>query len=71
VYGPHASADDIERIKLLKWIREYSNKNLEIKYVSGQAYSKDVESYKIIIHCSDCTLNRKGMLSRLNKAVEK
>jgi esterase/lipase len=32
----HVSADDIERIKLPKWIREYSNKNLEIKYVSGQ-----------------------------------
>jgi [FeFe] hydrogenase H-cluster maturation GTPase HydF len=66
----HASADDIGRIKLPKWIREYSNKNLEIKYVSGQDYPKDVASYKIIIHCGGCTLNRKDMLSRLNKAVE-
>lgn len=66
----HASADDIGRIKLPKWIREYSNKSLEIKYVSGQDYPKDVASYKIIIHCGGCTLNRKGMLSRLNKAVE-
>jgi [FeFe] hydrogenase H-cluster maturation GTPase HydF len=66
----HASADDIGKIKLPKWIREYSNKNLEIKYVSGQDYPKDVASYKIIIHCGGCTLNRKGMLSRLNKAIE-
>jgi [FeFe] hydrogenase H-cluster maturation GTPase HydF len=66
----HASADDIGRIKLPKWIREYSNKNLKIKYVSGQDYPKDVASYKIVIHCGGCTLNRKDMLSRLNKTVE-
>jgi [FeFe] hydrogenase H-cluster maturation GTPase HydF len=66
----HASADDIGRVKLPKWIREYSGKNLEINYVSGQDYPKDVSSYKVIIHCGGCTLNRKGMLARLNKVVE-
>jgi [FeFe] hydrogenase H-cluster maturation GTPase HydF len=66
----HASLDDIGRLKLPKWIKEYSNKDLKIKYVSGQDYPKDVTNYKIIIHCGGCTLNRKGMLSRLNKAVE-
>ncbi|MDR1784630.1 MAG: [FeFe] hydrogenase H-cluster maturation GTPase HydF [Endomicrobium sp.] len=66
----HASIDDIGKIKLPKWIREYSKKNLEIKYVSGQDYPKDIANYKIIIHCGGCTLNRKGMLFRLNKAVE-
>ncbi|MDR2436501.1 MAG: [FeFe] hydrogenase H-cluster maturation GTPase HydF [Endomicrobium sp.] len=66
----HASSDDIGRVKLPKWIREYSKKDLEIKYVSGQDYPKDLEDYKIIIHCGGCTLNRKGMLSRLNKALE-
>ncbi|MDR3274811.1 MAG: [FeFe] hydrogenase H-cluster maturation GTPase HydF [Endomicrobium sp.] len=66
----HASADDIGRVKLPKWIREYTGKNLEVKYMSGQNYLEDIENYKIIIHCGGCTLNRKGMLSRLNKAVE-
>jgi [FeFe] hydrogenase H-cluster maturation GTPase HydF len=66
----HASADDIGRVKLPKWIRQYSEKNLEINYVSGQDYPKDISSYKIIIHCGGCTLNRKGMLARLNKAIQ-
>jgi [FeFe] hydrogenase H-cluster maturation GTPase HydF len=66
----HATVDDIGRVKLPKWIREYSKKDLEIKYVSGQDYPKDISSYKLIIHCGGCTLNRKGMLARLNKAVE-
>jgi [FeFe] hydrogenase H-cluster maturation GTPase HydF len=66
----HASSDDIGRVKLPKWIMEYSKKDLEIKYVSGQDYPKDLKDYKIIIHCGGCTLNRKGMLARLNRALE-
>jgi [FeFe] hydrogenase H-cluster maturation GTPase HydF len=66
----HATADDIGKVKLPKWIAEYSKKNVEIKYVSGQDYPKDLKDYKVIIHCGGCTLNRKGMLSRLNKALE-
>jgi [FeFe] hydrogenase H-cluster maturation GTPase HydF len=66
----HASLDDIGRVKLPKWIREYSKKDLEIKYVSGQDYPKDLKGYKVIIHCGGCTLNRKGMLARLNRALE-
>jgi [FeFe] hydrogenase H-cluster maturation GTPase HydF len=66
----HATADDIGRIKLPKWIAEYSKKNVEIEYVSGQDYPKDLKDYKVIIHCGGCTLNRKSMFSRLNKALE-
>ncbi|MDR2351417.1 MAG: [FeFe] hydrogenase H-cluster maturation GTPase HydF [Endomicrobium sp.] len=66
----HATTDDIGRVKLPKWIAEYSKKNVEIKYVSGQDYPKDLKDYKVIIHCGGCTLNRKSMLSRLNKALE-
>ena len=38
--------------------------------MSGQDYPKDLKDYKVIVHCGGCTLNRKGMLSRLNKALE-
>jgi [FeFe] hydrogenase H-cluster maturation GTPase HydF len=66
----HATADDIGRIKLPKWIAKYSKKNVEIEYVSGQDYPKDLKDYKVIIHCGGCTLNKKNMLLRLNKALE-
>jgi [FeFe] hydrogenase H-cluster maturation GTPase HydF len=66
----HASSDDIGRVKIPKWIREFSKKNIDVKYVSGQDYPKNLKDYKVIIHCGACTLNRKGMLARLNKALE-
>jgi len=67
----HASADDIGRVKLPRWVREFCKKDVEIKYVHGQDFTEDLSKYKVIIHCGGCTLNRKGMLARLNKAVAK
>jgi [FeFe] hydrogenase H-cluster maturation GTPase HydF len=66
----HATSDDIGRVKLPKWIKEYSKRNIDVKYVSGQDYPSDLKDYKVVIHCGGCTLNRKGMLSRLSKALE-
>jgi [FeFe] hydrogenase H-cluster maturation GTPase HydF len=72
----HASIDDIGRIKLPKWMKQYTGKNLEVEYSLGQDYPvrqdyhADITKYKVIIHCGGCVLNRKAMLSRLNRAVE-
>jgi len=66
----HASRDDIGRMKIPKWLKKYTGKNLEIKYVSGQDYPENISDYKVVIHCGGCTLNRKSMLSRLNRAVD-
>jgi [FeFe] hydrogenase H-cluster maturation GTPase HydF len=65
----HASKDDIGKVKIPKWIRAYSKKNLEINYISGQDYPANISDYKLIMHCGGCVLNRKAMLARLNKAV--
>ncbi|MDR1941765.1 MAG: [FeFe] hydrogenase H-cluster maturation GTPase HydF [Endomicrobium sp.] len=67
----HASEDDIGRVKLPRWINEFAGGRVETKYVHGQDFTEDLSKYKVVIHCGGCTLNRKGMLARLNKALEK
>ncbi|MDR2425982.1 MAG: [FeFe] hydrogenase H-cluster maturation GTPase HydF [Endomicrobium sp.] len=67
----HASSDDIGRVKLPRWIREFCGKNIKIRYVHGQDFPDDLDKYRVVIHCGGCTLNRKGMLARLNKAAVK
>lgn len=66
----HASCDDIGRVKIPKLLKEYIGEEIEFDIAAGQDYPADLEKYKIIIHCGACTLNRKSMLSRLNKAKE-
>jgi [FeFe] hydrogenase H-cluster maturation GTPase HydF len=61
----HASSDDIGRIKLPKWLQEYTGKKLNITVTTD---FKNIKDYKLIIHCGACTLNRKAMCTRLNEA---
>lgn len=66
----HSSADDIGKVKIPKWLKEYVKKDIQIDFSQGQAFPANLRDYSLIIHCGACTLNRKAMLSRLNKAVE-
>ncbi len=64
----HALEDDIGRVKIPRWLRQYSGLDLVIEHCSGKDYPANIADYKLIIHCGACTLNRQGMLSRLNEA---
>ncbi|MCL2144441.1 MAG: [FeFe] hydrogenase H-cluster maturation GTPase HydF [Endomicrobia bacterium] len=66
----HASCEDIGRVKIPKWLKEYTGQDIDFEIASGQDYPKDLGKFKIIIHCGACTLNRKAMLARINKAKE-
>ncbi len=60
----HSTADDIGRVKIPRWIRQYTGKNLEFETNAGPFVSKDLSKYSLIISCGACMINRKEMLSR-------
>lgn len=64
----HALEDDIGRVKIPRWLRQYSGLDLTIEHCSGKDYPENIAEYRLIIHCGACTLNRQGMLSRLDEA---
>ncbi|MFP4698382.1 MAG: [FeFe] hydrogenase H-cluster maturation GTPase HydF [Eubacteriales bacterium] len=64
----HRQADDIGKVKIPRWIRQITGKNLEFEFSSGMSYTDDVTKYSIIVHCGGCMLNKKAMLSRINDA---
>jgi len=66
----HAMSDDIGKVKIPQWLKEFANADIIVKHSSGADFPKDLKSYKLVIHCGGCTLNRKGMLARINKAAE-
>ena len=66
----HASACDIGRVKIPKWLSEWTGKDVKFGFSSGRDYPKDLKEYKLVIHCGACVLNRKEMISRLNAALE-
>lgn len=64
----HKQSDDIGTVKIPNWLKEYTNKNLIFDYSSGVSFSDNINSYKLIIHCGGCMMNRAEIMSRINKA---
>ena len=60
----HPLQDDIGRIKLPRWLNEYVGGGLQIDTVPGSSYPEDLSSYRLVVHCGACTLNRREMLRR-------
>ncbi len=61
----HPLADDIGRVKIPKWLRQYTGGDLDIDVFSGRDYPEDINDYKLVIHCGGCMLTRKEMLNRI------
>ena len=61
----HPIAEDIGRVKLPRWLKEYTKSDLEFTHVQGQDFPEDLSPYALVIHCGACTFNRRGVLSRI------
>lgn len=66
----HRQCDDIGTVKLPRWIRQYTGKQLEFKFTSGTEFPEDLSGYKLIVHCGGCMLNEREMKYRYQCAVD-
>ncbi|MCK8489463.1 [FeFe] hydrogenase H-cluster maturation GTPase HydF [Paenibacillus sp. MBLB2552] len=64
----HQQSDDIGTVKIPRWLRQATGKQLHIEHVSGYSYPPDLARYALIVHCGACMLNRRAMLHRLGEA---
>ena len=65
----HRQCEDIGTVKLPRWIKEYTGKNVIIKNTSGGDFPEDLSEYALVIHCGGCMLNAREMQSRMQRAV--
>ena len=66
----HAIEDDIGRVKIPRWLRQYIGGDIKIDVSSGKDYPENLKEYKLIIHCGGCMLTRREMLSRIEQAKQ-
>ncbi len=64
----HALEDDIGRVKIPRWIRQYTGSGVEVDHCAGRDWPDNLAKYRVIIHCGGCTLTRREMLWRIEKA---
>ncbi len=64
----HADADDIGRVKIPRWLRQYVGADLQVDVYAGRDFPENLAEYKLVVHCGSCMHNRREMLSRIHKA---
>lgn len=66
----HRQCNDIGTVKFPKWIKDFSQKNVNFEFTQGGEFPQDLSKYSLIIHCGGCMLNEQEMKSRTKRAVE-
>lgn len=66
----HRQCDDIGSVKIPRWLKRYTGKDLEIELSSGREFPEDLSSYSLIIHCGGCMLNEREVKYRMKCAVD-
>ena len=64
----HRQSDDIGTVKIPRWLRQHTGKNLVFEHTAGMKYPGDLARYALIIHCGACMLNRREMHYRIHQA---
>lgn len=65
----HRQCDDIGTVKIPRWLREYTGRDLTISTSSGREFPQDLSPYDLIIHCGGCMLNEREVRWRMEQAV--
>lgn len=67
----HTSCDDIGRVKIPRWISNFTGKKLEYEVVAGlDKLPRDIREYALVIQCGGCMITRKQIFNRLRQATE-
>ena len=66
----HRQSDDIGTVKIPRWLRQHTGKQLVFEHAAGMKYPDDLSPYALIVHCGGCMLNRREMRYRIQQAKE-
>jgi [FeFe] hydrogenase H-cluster maturation GTPase HydF len=66
----HPIGEDIGRVKIPRWVRQYTGVDLEFAHMQGHDFPRDLNSYQLVIHCGSCMLNRREVISRILRCRE-
>ncbi len=61
----HRQCNDIGTVKMPQWIRDFCGGEPTFAFTSGGEFPKDLDSYRLVVHCGGCMLNEKEMHHRM------
>lgn len=64
----HPLEDDIGRVKIPRWLRQYTGAELSFDITAGRDFPDSLGEYSLVVQCGGCMNNRREMLSRIARA---
>jgi len=67
----HVCCDDIGRVKIPRWLTNYTGRKLEYDIVAGlNRIERPITDYALVIQCGGCMITRKQLHQRLKPAID-
>ena len=67
----HVSCDDIGRVKIPRWISNFTGKSLFFDTVAGlDELPRPIEDYSLVIQCGGCMITHRQLVNRLKNAKD-
>jgi [FeFe] hydrogenase H-cluster maturation GTPase HydF len=67
----HVSCDDIGRVKIPRWLSNFTGKKLEYDTIAGlNVIQRDIHDYALVVQCGGCMITRRQLINRLKPAID-
>ena len=65
----HRQCNDIGTVKIPRWLRQHTGKDIAIETCTGRDFPEDLTPYRAVIHCGGCMLTETVVQYRLGQAL--
>ncbi len=65
----HRQCNDIGSVKIPRWLRKHTGREINIELCSGNEFPEDLRKYALVIHCGGCMLTERAVKARMEIAV--
>lgn len=67
----HVSCDDIGRMKIPRWMNNFTGKKLEFQVVAGlDSVPGKITDYALVVQCGGCMITHKQLYNRIQPAIK-
>ena len=65
----HRQCNDIGTVKIPRWLRAHTGKDIVIETSTGRDFPDDLTPYRVVIHCGGCMLTENAVQYRMRQAL--
>ena len=66
----HRQCEDIGTVKIPRWIKAFTGKDITFETSSGGGFPEDLTQYALVVHCGGCMLGEREVMYRVKCAAD-